>query len=108
MFRWLPMFADWYTHRVDVDTLLSLDFSGAQTTEHHAAVPCFIEDTREWFTGDAMEQRPVSLIYAALSDRAKFTPGSEVQLPDGRKATVRSVSAGEGDPDLDGITVKVA
>ncbi len=102
-------FTDWYTHRVDVDTLLGQDFSGAQTTEHHAAVPCFIEDTDEWMvTGESTEQRPVSLVYAALSDRSKFTPGSRVTLPDGREATVRSVSIGDGDPDLDGITVKVA
>ena len=102
------IFDDWYTHTVAVNTLLGQDFAGAHTTEHHDAVPCFVEDTREWFTGDATEQRPVTLIYAALNDRAKFTPGSEVQLPDGRKATVRAVTAGEGDPDLDGITVKVA
>ncbi len=101
-------FEDWYTYRVDVDTLLGQDFSGAHAVEHHAAVPCFIEDGREWFTGDSTEQRPVSLIHAALSDRSKFTPGSEVTLPDGRKATVRAVTVGEGDPDLDGITVKIA
>lgn len=101
-------FADWYDQLVDVETLLGTDFGGAQTTESHDGVPVMIEDVQEWtVTEAASEAQPVAKLYAALDQRAVFTVGSVVTLPDGRTATVRSVGTGKGDPELDGIVVQV-
>lgn len=100
-------FADWYDQLVTVDTLVSIDFGGAQTTERHEDVPVMIEDTQEWsVTASASEAQPVANLYAALDKSEIFTVGSEVTLPDGRVATVRSVSTGRGE-GLDGIAIKV-
>lgn len=101
-------FADWYDQAVDVETLLGTDFGGAQATESHEGVPVMIEDVQEWtVTEAASEAQPVAKLYASLGQRLVFTVGSVVTLPDGRTATVRSVSTGRGDVDLDGIMVQV-
>lgn len=102
------MFDDWYDHTVTVETVGTTGDWGAATTTT-STVPCAIESsTAVVITPDGTEVRAVSTLYAAISDREKFTPGSQVTLPDGRKALVLSVDSTDSDPDLGGITVHLA
>lgn len=102
-------FADWYDHTVTVDTITAAGDWGATTTTTHPGVPCMVESTNSVvISPEGSEVRATSVLYAAISDRPKFTPGSTVTLPDGRKALVLSVDSADSDPDLGGITVHLA
>ncbi len=102
-------FANWYTHLVDVETVTAGSTSewGAQTTVTNSDVPVWIQNKIVLSDGATAESRPVTVLFAALSERPKFTLGSQVTLPDGRVGAVAAVSANDGDPDLDGITVQL-
>lgn len=102
------MFADWYDHTVTVETLGAPGDWGATPSTTSTAL-CMVESTNTLVLNpEGSEVRATSVLYAAISDRPKFTPGSQVTLPDGRKALVLSVDSTDSDPDLGGITVHLA
>ncbi len=102
-------FDDWYSQTVDVETVTAGSTSewGAQTPVTNTDVPVWIQNKIVLSDGATAESRPVTVLFAALPDRPKFTLGSQVTLPDGRVGAVAAVSANDGDPDLDGITVQL-
>jgi len=103
------MYADWYDHTVTVETVGASGDWGAVTTTTHSGVPCMVESTEAVvISPEGSEVRATSVLYAAIPDRDKFTPGSQVTLPDGRKALVLSRDSTDSDPDLGGITVHLA
>lgn len=104
-------FTDWYDQRVDVDTINDdANEWGAHSNTTHHGVPCWVESQAAMVvTANGSEVRASSVLYAALADLGKFTPGSAVTLPDGRVATVVAVDSVDAavDDDLDGITVRL-
>lgn len=100
-------FDSWYSQTVDVETVSSANEWGAQTTVSNTDVPVWIQNKIVLSDGATAESRPITVLFAALSDRPKFTLGSSVTLPDGRVGAVAAVSSNDGDPDLDGITVQL-
>lgn len=103
------LFADWYDHTVTVETVGAPGDWGATPATTHPGVPCMVESTNTLVvTPEGTEVRATSVLYAAISDRSKFTPGSQVTLPDGRRALVLAVDSADSDPDLGGITVHLA
>lgn len=105
----MTAFDEWYSHTVDVQTVTPGATSewGAQTTVANTDVPCWIQNKIVLTDGATAASRPVTVLFAALTDRPKFTLGSQVTLPDGRVGAVAAVSSNDGDPDLDGITVQL-
>ena len=105
------VFADWYVHTVDVDTIGEPDEWGAVTTVTHADVACWIEDKVQLVrNADGEETVSTATLWLPLDKRDWFTPGSVVHLSGGRQSTVISVLAGDsttGD-ELDGIGVTLA
>lgn len=105
----MDAFTDWYDELVDVETVTGQAGDwGSQTTVSNTEVPCRVENTDEVVIGNGTEVRAKSLILAAIEEMPKFTPGSKVSMPDGRTAIVLSVDSETADPDLSGITVRLA
>lgn len=106
----MSVFADWYVHTVDVDSVGAVDEWGAATTVSHAGVACWIEDKVQLVRStDGSETVSTATLWLPLDVRDWFTPGSIVHLQ-GRDSTVISVLAGDsttGD-ELDGIGVTLA
>lgn len=98
------IFDDWYVAILTVKTLTGTDEHGVQTFTATTISGQLENQSTLVRSADGTEVVSSAQLYAALSDWAKVPPGSRISLPD-REATVITRSSGEGDPDLDGITV---
>lgn len=103
----MSVFTEWDDHTFPVKTLAGQDEWGASTFADatitggvdHTAVKVISSDGTEVLSG--------ATIYAPLSELSKVPPGSIVTLPE-REATVITVTwVDDGDPHLDGITVRL-
>ena len=86
---------------VHTDTVRTLTGSGGmgQTWADPVDVACFIDDqVRLVRAPDATETTSSTTLYARPEHTAALTPGSEVDLPSGRTATVITTARRDGGP----------